>query len=257
MDSSSESDLPWFLKSSVPVLFPFDDALRLPQAEFEECIRQMIAGRHDESCRKEFDLSKREDHFAAMAEADESETFTLVSNSTSAEIRQAMKAAKLSNHASQDTETMGRSSPTQEPEAEEAQPVQSNPFMEGLINYDNEKPSRDLENMMYTENGDLAYRSSQDALVDLFQELEEVVSGPRLKDLLTRAWDENPLATLRIIFSSRSIHLGKSSRTVFYRCAGWLAQNHPLTLVANLCWLSRPVINKKAEKKEDDDLVLV
>ncbi|KAF5987035.1 hypothetical protein FCOIX_1212 [Fusarium coicis] len=253
MDSSSESDLPWFLKSSAPVLFPFDDALRLPQAEFEERIRQMIAGRHNES----FGREVRGDHFAAMAEADESETFTLVSNSTSAEIRQAMKAAKLSNHAIEDTEAMGRSSPTQEMEVEGAQTVQSNPFMEGLINYDNEKPARDLENMMYTENGDLAYRSSQEALVDLFQELEEVVSGPRLKDLLTRAWDENSLATLRIIFNSRSIHLGKSSRTVFYRCAGWLAQNHPLTLVANLRWLSRPVINKKAEKKEDDDLVLV
>ncbi|KAI1015204.1 hypothetical protein LB503_003970 [Fusarium chuoi] len=253
MASSSESDLPWFLKSSAPVLFPFDDALRLPQAEFEECIRQMIADRHKIS----FSQEKRDAHFAAMADFDESETFTLVSNSTSAEIRQAMEAANLSNHASQDIETMRGSSPTQEPEAEESQPVQSNPFMEGLINYGNEKPSRDLDNMMLTENGDLAYRSSQDALVDLFQELEEAVSGPRLKDLLTRAWNENSLATLRIIFNARSIHLGKSSRTVFYRCVGWLAQNHPLTLVANLCWLSRPVINKKAEKKEDDDLVLV
>ncbi|KAH7167964.1 hypothetical protein DER46DRAFT_604469 [Fusarium sp. MPI-SDFR-AT-0072] len=253
MASSSESDLPWFLKSSYPVLFPFDDAVRLPQAEFEECIRQMIAGRYKSSLL----LDERERHFAAMADANESETFTLVSNSTSAEIRQAMKATNLLSHASQDSETIRESPAVQEPEAEEAQPAQSNPFMEGLINYGNQEPSRNLENMMFTENGDLAYRSSQDALVDLFQELEEVVSGPRLKDLLTRAWQENPFATLRIIFNSRSIHLGKSSRTVFYRCAGWLAQNHPLTLVANLGWLSRPVINKKAEKQEDDDIVLV
>ncbi|KAL5608353.1 hypothetical protein FOBRF1_008850 [Fusarium oxysporum] len=252
MASSSESDLPWFLKSSYPVLFPFDDAVRLPQVEFEECIRQMIADRHKRSLL----LDKREAHFAAMADADESETFTLVSNSTSAEIRQAMEATNLLSHASQDSETIRESPAAQEPEAEEAKPAQSNPFMEGLISYGNQEPSPNLENMMFTENGDLAYRSSQDALVDLFQELEEVVSGPRLKDLLTRAWQENPLATLRIIFNARSIHLGKSSRTVFYRCAGWLAQNHPLTLVANLCWLSRPVINK-AEKKEDDDLVLV
>ncbi|EMT60789.1 hypothetical protein FOC4_g10012069 [Fusarium odoratissimum] len=253
MASSSESDLPWFLKSSYPVLFPFDDAVRLPQVEFEECIRQMIGDRHKRSLL----LDKREAHFATMADADESETFTLVSNSTSAEIRQAMEATNFLSHASQDSETIRESPAAQEPEAEEAKPAQSNPFMEGLISYGNQEPSRNLENMMFTENGDLAYRSSQDALVDLFQELEEVVSGPHLKDLLTRAWQENPLATLRIIFNARSIHLGKSSRTVFYRCAGWLAQNHPLTLVANLCWLSRPVINKKAEKKEDDDLVLV
>jgi hypothetical protein len=253
MASSAESDQPWFLKSSYPVLFPFDDVVRLPQAEFEECIRRKIASRHNSP----FELKEREAHFAAMADADESETFTLVSNSTSAEIRQAMKAAKLSNHASQDSDTVLESPAAQKSEAEEAKPAQSNPFMEGLINYGSQAPFQNFENMMVTENGDLAYRSSQDALVDLFQELEEVVSGPRLKELLTFAWQENPLATLRIIFNARSIHLGKSSRTTFYRCAGWLAQNHPLTLIANLCWLTRPVINKKAEKKEDDDIVLV
>jgi hypothetical protein len=128
--------------------------------------------------------------------------------------------------------------------------------MEGLINYGKEEPSRNLDNMMCTENGDLAYRSSEDALVDLFQELEDVVSGPRLFELLSAAWRENPLATLRIVFNARSIHLGKSSRTTFYRCAGWLAQHHPLTLIANIPWLTRPIIEKKVEKKEDDIVVV-
>ncbi|KAF4332082.1 hypothetical protein FBEOM_14125 [Fusarium beomiforme] len=251
MASSVDSDQPWFLKSSYPVLFPFDDVVRKPQAEFEDYLRRQIASRHG-------DISTVEEASAdhVMADADESETFTLISNSTSAEIRQGLKAIDVSDHPSQESQAIQKPHTTEESKTEEADPAQPNPFMEGLVNFGKQEPSKKLENMMLTENGDLAYRSSQDALVDLFQELEEVVSGPRLNDLLSSAWQENPLATLRIIFNARSIHLGKSSRTTFYRCAGWLAQNHPLTLVANLRWLSRPVINKKA-KKEEDDMVLV
>lgn len=116
---------------------------------------------------------------------------------------------------------------------------------------------------MLTDNADLAHRSTNDALVDLFTELEDVVSGPRLLKLLNMAWREDAASTLKIIFNARSIHLGKASRQTFYRCAGWLAKYHPLTLLANLQWLSRPVIQKKAEKKDaekeadEDDMVFV
>ncbi|KAK5628753.1 hypothetical protein RRF57_004468 [Xylaria bambusicola] len=110
---------------------------------------------------------------------------------------------------------------------------------------------------MLTENGDVTYRSTTSPLVDLFTELEDVVSGPRLLELLNAAWREDSLTTLKIIFNARSIHLGKASRLTFYRCAGWLAKYHPLTLVANLRWLSRPVIQKKVEKKEEEDKDLV
>ncbi|RGP73427.1 hypothetical protein FSPOR_2009 [Fusarium sporotrichioides] len=237
MASTTESDAPWFLKSSYPVLFPFDDAVRKPQAEFDDYLRNEIAQRHDDAATTEVS----QDH--AMTDADQSETFTLVSNSTSAEIRQGVEAMDVSAA----------------PESKPAKdiPDESHPFMEGLTNYQKEEPLKTPQGMMLTENGDLAYRYTENALVDLFHELEEVVSGPRLNELLLAAWRENPLATLRIIFNARSIHLGKSSRITLYRCAGWLAQNHPMTLIANLRWLSRPVIEKKAEKKEDDDIVIV
>ncbi|KAM0350213.1 hypothetical protein ACHAPU_003378 [Fusarium lateritium] len=240
MASPTESDKPWFLKSSCPVLFPFEEVVRKPQAEFEEYLRHEIARRHDDAS-----TAEGVDTDQAMTDVDNSETFTLISNSTSTEIRQGLEAVGVSDQTTQESKTEG------------AKPTESHPFMEGLVKYGKEESSTNLENMMLTENGDLAYRSSQDALVDLFQELEEVVSGPRLSELLSAAWRENPVATLRIIFNARSIHLGKSSRTTFYRCAGWLAQNHPLTLVANLPWLSRPIIEKKAVKKEDDDIVIV
>lgn len=109
----------------------------------------------------------------------------------------------------------------------------------------------DRDDKMLTENADVAYRTSGEPLVDLFYELEEVVSGSRLKAVLDVAWKRDSDATLKIIWNARSIHLGKSSRSTFYRAVGWLAENHPVTFLTNLPWLVRPVIQKKAAKKDD------
>ncbi|KAH0491078.1 hypothetical protein TgHK011_002521 [Trichoderma gracile] len=118
---------------------------------------------------------------------------------------------------------------------------------------DKDDDDEDVSNRMLTENADVAYRSTENALVDLFYEMEEVTSGERLKELLDAAWAVHPLFTLKTIFNARSIHLGKSSKHVFYRAAGWLAKSHPLTLIGNLRWLSRPVIEKKVRKEEEDE----
>lgn len=126
-------------------------------------------------------------------------------------------------------------------------------FMEGLLASDLAVPTfDDQDGKMLTENADVAYATSGNALVDAFQELEEVISGERLTEILDRAWAAEPEATLKIIWNARSIHLGKSSRTSFYRAIGWLAEMHPQTLLANLVWLVRPLIQKKAPKAEDE-----
>lgn len=83
-------------------------------------------------------------------------------------------------------------------------------FMNGLLSY-----GEIGANQMLTDNGDLAYRSTGDPLVDLFSELEDLVPGGPLSELLNKAWAHDPLATLKIIFNARSIHLGKASRSVF------------------------------------------
>lgn len=143
-----------------------------------------------------------------------------------------------------------------------------NPFMEGLHRHNvdqhilNRTAGRDMANKTLTTNGDVAHVSTNDALVDLFHELTDTVDGGRLVALLDAAWAEDAAAALKIIFNARSIHLGKSMRKVFYRAAGWLAQNHPRTLIANLPWLCRPVIEKKrrkktANKEADSDLDIV
>ncbi|KAK3671455.1 hypothetical protein LTR78_008733 [Recurvomyces mirabilis] len=124
-------------------------------------------------------------------------------------------------------------------------------FMDGLSS--SAVPSLDKhDGKMPTENRDVAHADSGSALVDLFHELEDVVSGDRMKQLLDTAWKVDATATLKIIWNARSIHLGKSSRNTFYRAVGWLAENHPHTLLGSLPWLVRPLIQKKAPKPEKD-----
>ncbi|KAH8123658.1 hypothetical protein FP744_10005812 [Trichoderma asperellum] len=190
IDGQTE-ELPWFLRTSYPVLFPSHEALFKSHAEYDSFLVNELRGLH-----RVMSLESLEDSMDGV-------TLT----------------------------------------AEEKESIRK------------EKRNGDEKffNLMLTENSDVAFRSTNSPVVDLFYELEEVVSGPRMQELLEAAWAEQPLVTLKIIFNARSIHLGKSSKHVFYRAAGWLAENHPLTLVRNLQWLARPVIEKKVRKDDEKD----
>lgn len=102
-----------------------------------------------------------------------------------------------------------------------------------------------------TENGDVAFSSTGSALLDLFVELGRDIPGPRLEELLDAAWTQDSQATLKIVWNARSIHLGKGEHDCFYKSLGWLKKNHPATLLLNLQWLVRSVIELKPEKAKD------
>ncbi|EGR51124.1 uncharacterized protein TRIREDRAFT_75262 [Trichoderma reesei QM6a] len=188
-------EVPWFLKTSYPVLFPSHEDLFKSPAAFDKHLSDELRGDYG------------------------------VLSLESLEVGDSMDGITLTGEA------------------------------EAPSTSDAKKDDEEFANRMLTENADVAFRSTENALVDLFYEMEEVVSGERLKELLDAAWAVHPLITLKTIFNARSIHLGKSSKHVFYRAAGWLAKNHPLTLIGNLRWLSRPVIEKKKKvvrSKEDE-----
>ncbi|KAI1365798.1 hypothetical protein F5Y08DRAFT_338384 [Xylaria arbuscula] len=248
MAAPIEQQDPWYLRSSVPVLFPTHDGLDLSisQYAFDSLVRDIVRPREAAS---EKDVRESEEELEEVPVGDESDSITLVSAPTTTQ----------EIHGTQ-TELPLRPATWAQVAAQDMPEGSHHPFIFGLLSHENTPvpaAPEDLENKMLTENGDVAYRSTTSPLVDLFAELEDVVSGPRLLELLNAAWAEDPLATLKIIFNARSIHLGKASRETFYRCAGWLAQYHPLTLIANLRWLSRPVIQKKVDKDDNADLDMV
>ncbi|RWA07351.1 hypothetical protein EKO27_g7754 [Xylaria grammica] len=252
MATATEHQELWYLRSNRPVLFPTHDGFDLSksQSAFDALVRDIV---------RSTDIAQVEDAKEAKDdETDKDDSFTLVSASTTQEARGALVQLDLATATEGRTEvsiaepTLG--SVAEPAAAESDKPNESNhPFIQGLLSMSEEE----MRNRMLTEKGDVAYRSTTSALVDLFTELEDVVSGPRLLELLNAAWKDDPLATLKIIFNARSIHLGKASRVTFYRCAGWLASYHPLTLIANLRWLSRPVIQKKVQKEDADAEIVV
>ncbi|KAJ2893720.1 hypothetical protein MKZ38_008306 [Zalerion maritima] len=237
---AAANEQPWFLKSACPVLFPHHEALGLPDEEFDEFLKKDLAGRHDSM----EDSTSPQLKEVAKSELGTSESFTqietLVTSTTASNVGIVDKMEEMEV-------CEGEKDPTDT----------QHPFVKGLISYEKDKeeetedPNRDMSNITLTANQDLAHSSSKSPLVDLFYELEEAATGVRLRDLLNGAWAADPLMTLKIVFNARSIHLGKASRTTFYRAAGWLAQEHPLTLISNLKWLSRPVIEKKVTKQKD------
>lgn len=170
---------------------------------------------------------------------------SLVGQQKSLPIRSKQDASESDNVRTAKIESQDANVQTSHQEETEA------PFMRGLLADKSTVPSLDdQDGKMLTENADVAYRTSGEALVDLFYELEDVISATRLKEVLEKAWQDDAVATLKIIWNARSIHLGKSSRGTFYRAVGWLAENHPMTLITNLPWLVRSLIQKKAPKKE-------
>ncbi|KAH8783228.1 hypothetical protein F5883DRAFT_680296 [Diaporthe sp. PMI_573] len=239
----NEQDL-WFLKSNFPVFLPSHSGLRAPKNEFDALVKRDVERRNDGD-----NAGHHSDDDTATVIA-ESEPVLVSDASTTAGLREDLVHISIGNDEDASMADMADTG------AEAQKPAHAHPFMAGLHSQqeylDTGGPARNMENKMLTENADVAHRSTNDSLVDLFTELEDAISGPRLLELLDSAWRHYPVATLKIIFNARSIHLGKASRQTFYRCAGWLAKHHPLTLIANLPWLSRPVIQKKAEKKDDE-----
>ena len=52
--------------------------------------------------------------------------------------------------------------------------------------------------------------------------------------MVFKAWEEDPLDTLKLIAHMRDVRDGKADRDLFHDCIAWLWQEHPLTLLANL-----------------------
>jgi hypothetical protein len=150
--------------------------------------------------------------------------------------------------------------------AQDEQPTSR--FIDALnqTHYANKDPATLFaENKRLTENDDVAFASTKQPLVDAFYELKSTANN--IEHLLGEAWAVDPDATLKIIFNARSIHLGKADKVAAYKALGWLYQYHPQTLLVNLIWLARPVIEKKikkdgateskAEKEEVDDFEMI
>ncbi|KAL5114476.1 hypothetical protein ACEQ8H_007619 [Pleosporales sp. CAS-2024a] len=220
---ASDTPVHTVLDSSFPVLLPKQDALFLSDDEFVACITRDLA-------------SRTQEQFKSTPE-------------------------KPSNVGQGDNTALSDANPsTLSPSKRRASEEVDNdhvpkaPLIVGLEKH--RAHQRTLAypaaaNKTLTANLDVTFLSSLNPLVDLFYELEGETGGLRLHTLLEAAWKEDAALTLKIVFNTRSIHLGKGNKIAAYKAFGWLAVEHPLTLLRNLPWLVRPVIAKKMPKPED------
>ncbi|KAI9660031.1 MAG: hypothetical protein M1821_001383 [Bathelium mastoideum] len=232
------------IDSSFPCNLPQDPALILADDAFELHIRQLLSANHEAD-------SLQQVTNEMTIESTASQSFTLVKDNPLSASEPSLVADEVGE--SMDFEAVTTAS------VSETKP-QETTFMQALATTTDSAvpdPGIDIEGKMLTENLDIAFSSTKSALVDLFQELEAVISGLRARELLELAWKEDSMATLKLIWNARSIHLGKGVRLTLYRCLGWLARNHPLTLILNLKWLHLPTIEKKASKTDSEDVVEV
>ena len=208
------------INSTFPVLLPEDPALFMPEAEFQAFIKKLVTDSRNPN------LDTLQDEIEIIDSAENTSAGGTVSSSS------------LKRRASSEAESDRK---------------QKSAFMDGLLQHAaNSETTEELEedNKRLTENADVTNISAKNPLVDLFYDLSENVAGDKCESLLENAWKEDALMTLKIIFNARSIHLGKSDKVASYKAFGWLAEKHPLTLLTNLTWLVRPVIQKKIPKPD-------
>lgn len=85
------------------------------------------------------------------------------------------------------------------------------------------------------EKGAVAFSTTGKAVADFFVQSVRGLTGPRLAELLTAAWSDDALLTLKAIFQLRDMRgKGKGERKLFRECLQWLAVHYPNTLMLNL-----------------------
>ena len=110
---------------------------------------------------------------------------------------------------------------------------------------------KEAVNFTNTENGALTYRTTGSCLLDLFATVGALrqASDEEIERRFIRAYSEDRLSALKILFYARDIREGLGERRVFRVILSWLAKNEPEAVRKNL--------ENIAEYGRYDDLVVL
>ncbi|MBA0609697.1 hypothetical protein Godav_021710 [Gossypium davidsonii] len=111
--------------------------------------------------------------------------------------------------------------------------VPSDPFMDLMLANFNE--ANNTPSMGFTENNSATYLATGNPCLDFFFHVVPNSPPDSIKEMLGRAWNFDPLMTLKLICNLRGVRgTGKSDKEGFYTAAFWLHGHHPKTLACNL-----------------------
>lgn len=94
------------------------------------------------------------------------------------------------------------------------------------------------DDMTLTSNGALAYAETGSARLDFFSNItarqeESATPIDVINECLSKAWEESPLDTLKLIAYTRDCRGGKGERRLTEMAQQWLADNHPKQMKTN------------------------
>lgn len=82
-----------------------------------------------------------------------------------------------------------------------------------------------MNNIALTENGAISHATTGSAVLNLFFKTLRDTKPEQISTLMSAAWKENPLLTLKAVFHLRDCRGGKGERKQFYECIRWLIGN--------------------------------
>ena len=92
-----------------------------------------------------------------------------------------------------------------------------------------------MQNTTTTENGAVAFNSTLNACLDAFGSLGAMMRSneKNIIDIFEKAYNENSVLALKMLFYMRDVRGGQGQRRVFRVILKWLAENYPLTVIKN------------------------
>ena len=92
-----------------------------------------------------------------------------------------------------------------------------------------------MQNTTTTENGAVAFNSTLNACLDAFGSLGAMMRSDEknIIDIFEKAYNENSVLALKMLFYMRDVRGGQGQRRVFRVILKWLAENYPLTVIKN------------------------
>jgi Domain of unknown function (DUF2828) len=96
-----------------------------------------------------------------------------------------------------------------------------------------------LASMSLTENGSFTFGTTESACLNFYFDVLQNTPSPVIESHLNKAWAEDALLTLKLIFQLRDIRKGKGAKIEFHHCLLWLYEHHPLTLIENAQYVAQ------------------
>ena len=100
--------------------------------------------------------------------------------------------------------------------------------------YSDSDSEDEKQQLSLTENGAIAHSTTESIIFDMFIKLVRGCDAEYIDEHMEKAWIENPVTLMKLVFQTRDIRNGKGERDITYSMLNWIKLNKPLTYYLNV-----------------------